>query len=60
MRRLRGATRDAFGLWRHRLLFLVGGIGVGLAAVLMAGLADAAQGAFRQVLGALAPGWPSA
>lgn len=51
MRRLRGATRDAFGLWRHRLLFLVGGIGVGLAAVLMAGLADAAQGAFRQVLG---------
>ena len=51
MRRLRGATRDAFGLWRHRLLFLVGGIGVGLAAVLMAGLADAAQGAFRQGLG---------
>lgn len=51
MRRLRGATLDAFGLWRHRLLFLVGGIGVGLAAVLMAGLADAAQGAFRQVLG---------
>ena len=54
MRRLRGATRDAFGLWRHRLLFLVGGIGVGLAAVLMAWLADAAQGAFRQGL-ALSP-----
>lgn len=51
MRRLRGATLDAFGLWRHRLLFLVGGIGVGLAAVLMAGLADAAQGVFRRVLG---------
>ncbi|MCJ2036530.1 chloride channel protein [Methylobacterium sp. J-068] len=54
MRRLGGATVDAFGLWRHRLLFLVGGIGVGLAAVLMAGLADAAQGVFRQVL-ALSP-----
>ena len=54
MRRLRGAGRDAFGLWRHRLLFLVGGVGVGLAAVLMAHLADAAQGAFRQVL-ALSP-----
>lgn len=54
MRRLRSVTRDAFDLWRHRLLFLVGGVGVGLAAVLMAWLADAAQGAFRQAL-ALSP-----
>lgn len=54
MQRLRGATQDAFGVWRHRLLFLAGGVGVGLAAVLMAWLADAAQGGFRQVL-ALSP-----
>lgn len=48
MTRLRGAAVDAFAIWRRRLLFLVGGICVGLAAVLMATLADAAQGLFRR------------
>ena len=50
MARLRGASVDAFALWRRRLLFLVGGICVGLAAVLMAKLADAAQEVFRRAL----------
>lgn len=49
--RLRGAAVDAFAIWRRRLLFLVGGICVGLAAVLMATLADAAQGLFRRGIG---------
>ncbi|MEA1834186.1 chloride channel protein [Methylobacterium durans] len=48
--RLRSASIDAFAIWRRRLLFLVGGICVGLAAVFMAKLADAAQAAFRQIL----------
>jgi len=48
--RLRGGAADAFALWRRRLMFLLGGIGVGLAAVLMAKLADAAQGGFRALL----------
>lgn len=48
--RLRSGAADAFVLWRRRLMFLLGGIGVGLAAVLMAKLADAAQGGFRAVL----------
>lgn len=49
--RLRGASVDAFALWRRRLLFLAGGVCVGLAAVLMAKLADAAQDGFRRMLG---------
>jgi H+/Cl- antiporter ClcA len=48
--RLRSGAADAFVLWRRRLMFLLGGVGVGLAAVLMAKLADAAQGGFRAVL----------
>ncbi|SFH07255.1 chloride channel protein [Methylobacterium gossipiicola] len=48
--RLRSGAVDAFALWRRRLMFLIGGIGVGLAAVLMAKLADAAQGGFRAIL----------
>ncbi|MGU3540896.1 chloride channel protein [Methylobacterium sp. A54F] len=47
MTRLRNASRDAFSIWRGRLLFLLGGIGVGLAAVLMAKCADAAQAGFK-------------
>ena len=47
--RLRRASADAFPIWRGRLLFLIGGICVGLAAVLMAKLADGAQALFRQV-----------
>ncbi|HEV7439591.1 MAG TPA: chloride channel protein, partial [Methylobacterium sp.] len=43
MVRLRDASVDAFAIWRLRLLFLLGGICVGLAAVLMAKVADAAQ-----------------
>ncbi|GJE57980.1 chloride channel protein [Methylobacterium trifolii] len=45
--RLRTASLDAYGIWRGRLLFLVGGVCVGLAAVLMARCADAAQAAFK-------------
>lgn len=48
--RLRSGAVDAFAVWRRRLLFLLGGIGVGLAAVLMAKLADAAQEGFRMIL----------
>ncbi|NEU13397.1 chloride channel protein [Methylobacterium sp. BTF04] len=51
MTRLRGAAVDAFAIWRRRLLFLAGGVCVGLAAVLMATLADAAQGLFKRGLG---------
>ena len=47
--RLRGAAADAAPVWRRRLLFLVGGLCVGLAAVLMAWLADAAQALFKIV-----------
>lgn len=50
LQRLRGGAVDAFALWRRRLMFLLGGIGVGLAAVAMAKLADAAQEGFRAVL----------
>lgn len=50
MARLRSASIDAFAIWRRRLLFLVGGICVGLAAVLMAKLADGAQDVFRRIL----------
>lgn len=50
MARLRGASRGAFALWRRRLLFLLGGLCIGLAAVLMAKLADGAQALFKQVL----------
>ncbi|GJE42914.1 chloride channel protein [Methylobacterium soli] len=48
--RLRDASVDAFAIWRRRLLFLLGGICVGLAAVLMAKVADAAQAGFKLVL----------
>lgn len=48
--RLRSGAVDAFAVWRRRLLFLLGGIGVGLAAVGMAKLADAAQEGFRAAL----------
>lgn len=44
-------SRDLAGIWGRRGLFVLGGIGVGAAAVLMAHLADAAQAAFRAVLG---------
>ncbi len=47
--RLRSASMEAYPLWRGRLLFLVGGIGVGLAAVLMAKGADLAQDGFRRL-----------
>lgn len=47
--RLRRASADAFPIWRGRLMFLLGGIGVGLAAVLMAKLADGAQVLFRRI-----------
>ena len=45
--RLRSASMDAYPLWRSRLLFLVGGICVGLAAVVMAKGADLAQEGFK-------------
>lgn len=47
---VRSTSVDAFGIWRRRLLFLLSGICVGLAAVLMAKVADAAQWAFKQIL----------
>jgi len=47
--RLRSASREAYPLWRGRLLFLAGGICVGLAAVLMAKGADLAQDGFRRL-----------
>jgi H+/Cl- antiporter ClcA len=47
--RLRSASLGAYPLWRGRLLFLAGGICVGLAAVLMAKGADLAQDGFRQL-----------
>ena len=50
MGRLREVSVDAFAIWRRRLLFLIGGICVGLAAVLMAKMADAAQSAFKAIL----------
>ena len=50
LRRLRGSSGDAWTIWRRRILFLAGGVCVGLAAVLMAKAADAAQAAFRQTL----------
>lgn len=54
MRGLKGrlpGSRDLVGIWVRRGLFVIGGIAVGAAAVLMAYLADAAQGAFRAILG---------
>ena len=48
--RLRQASADAFPIWRGRLLFLLGGVCVGLAAVLMAKVADGAQALFRQII----------
>ena len=50
LRRLRGASADAWTTWRRRTLFLAGGVCVGLAAVLMAKAADAAQEGFRHAL----------
>nr|WP_209437011.1 chloride channel protein [Methylobacterium variabile] len=49
MGRLPG-SQDLVGLWVRRGLFLVGGVAVGAAAVLMAVLADAAQAGFRVLL----------
>ncbi|MGF3021195.1 chloride channel protein [Methylobacterium aquaticum] len=57
MRRVRGwrerlpGSRDLAGIWVRRGLFVLGGIAVGAAAVLMAFLADAAQAAFRAIIG---------
>ncbi len=48
--RLRSVSLGAYPLWRSRLLFLAGGIGVGLAAVLMAKGADLAQDGFRRLI----------
>lgn len=45
--RLRSVSQDAYPLWRSRLLFLAGGICVGLAAVVMAKGADLAQEGFK-------------
>jgi H+/Cl- antiporter ClcA len=47
-------SRLAFKRWTRRTIFLVGGLAVGAAAVLMARLADGAQAKFQQIL-ALAP-----
>lgn len=47
---IQSVSRDAFDTWRRRLLFLLGGLCVGLAAVAMAKLADGAQALFQQVL----------
>ncbi|KMO32462.1 chloride channel protein [Methylobacterium tarhaniae] len=44
-------SQDLAGIWVRRGLFVLGGVAVGAAAVLMAFLADAAQAAFRAVLG---------
>ncbi|SFL78284.1 chloride channel protein [Methylorubrum salsuginis] len=49
--RLRDPSLDAWTVWRRRALFLAGGVCVGLAAVLMAWAADAAQAGFHSVLG---------
>ena len=49
--RLRRPSADAWTVWRRRLLFLAGGVCVGLAAVGMAQAADAAQAGFRSLLG---------
>ena len=48
--RWRGAASDAAPLWRQRLLFLFGGLCVGLAAVGMAKLADWAHEVFRWIV----------
>ncbi|CAA2105139.1 H(+)/Cl(-) exchange transporter ClcA [Methylobacterium bullatum] len=48
--RLRGAAFDAAPLWRQRLLFLFGGLCVGLAAVAMAKLANLAHEVFRWIV----------
>ncbi|GLS43868.1 chloride channel protein [Methylobacterium brachythecii] len=51
MLRLRGASLDGWQIWQRRLLFLSGGLCVGLAAVAMAKLADGAQALFKDLLG---------
>jgi H+/Cl- antiporter ClcA len=48
--RLRSVSVDAYTIWRRRFLFLVGGVCVGLAAVLMAQGADLAQEGFRHLV----------
>ncbi len=45
-----GLSRIAYKRWRRRLVFLIGGIGVGVASVAMAWLADRSQSAFRDIL----------
>ncbi|MFG5121066.1 chloride channel protein [Methylorubrum sp. POS3] len=50
LRRLRRPPADVWTIWRRRALFLAGGISVGLAAVLMAWAADAAQAGFHGLL----------
>jgi H+/Cl- antiporter ClcA len=50
LQRLRVPSPDAWTVLRRRALFVAGGVCVGLAAVLMAWAADAAQAAFRRAL----------
>ncbi|WP_020176558.1 chloride channel protein [Methyloferula stellata] len=45
-----GLSRIAYKTWRRRFLFLIGGICVGLAAIVMAFLADITQSYFRHML----------
>jgi H+/Cl- antiporter ClcA len=51
-----GLSRIAYKRWRRRVMFLIGGICVGAAAVLMAFLADATQAVFWHMLSL----WPYA
>jgi H+/Cl- antiporter ClcA len=44
-----GLTRIAYRTWQRRILFLVGGLCVGAAAIVMALLADRAQAAFKKI-----------
>ena len=48
----RNLTHDAFRRWGRRTLFLIGGLLVGAAAILMAALADHAQRDFHHLLAA--------
>jgi len=45
-----GLSRIAYQTWRRRVIFLIGGIFVGAAAVLMAVLADKTQAGFREIV----------
>jgi len=50
IRHLLGLSREAFVQWRRRVLYIVGGLLVGAAAVGMAYLADKAQELFRAII----------